>query len=305
MKTMITAQKLCKKYGKFKAVDRISFEINEGECFGFLGPNGAGKTSTVRMIHCVSPLTAGTLTVDGMAASVDNRAIKKMTGVIPQEITLDNDLTVRENLEVFAHFFDIPRAEAKKRIAGLLKFVELEKWRDSKIDQLSTGMKRRLLVARALLNQPKIIIADEPTTGLDPQARHLIWQRLRQLKSQGVTLILTTQYMEEAQQLCDRIVIMHRGRILKAGLPGKMIEEEIGREVAEIRAGTDQDEKLIALLGPLARGHERVGDTMYFYLDDGRPLMKKVLELDLPSTVHRPASLEDVFLKLTGRSLIE
>jgi lipooligosaccharide transport system ATP-binding protein len=302
---MITARKLCKKYGKFKAVDRISFEINEGECFGFLGPNGAGKTSTVRMIHCVSPLSAGSLTVDGMAAGVDNRAIKKMTGVIPQEITLDTDLTVRENLEVFAHFFDIPGAEAKKRIATLLKFVELEKWRDSRIDQLSTGMKRRLLVARSLLNQPKIIIADEPTTGLDPQARHLIWQRLRQLKSQGVTLILTTQYMEEAQQLCDRIVIMHRGRILKAGVPARLIEEEIGREVAEIRAAPDQDEKLLPILAPLARGHERVGDTLYFYCADGRPLMKKVLELDLPDTVHRPASLEDVFLKLTGRSLIE
>jgi len=305
MKPIITALKLCKKYGKFKAVDRISFEILEGECFGFLGPNGAGKTSTVRMIHCVSPLTSGTLTVQGMDANIDNRAIKQSTGVIPQEITLDNDLTVRENLLVFAHFFDIPKAEAKKRIAELLKFVELEKKRDSKIDQLSTGMKRRLLIARALLNQPKIIIADEPTTGLDPQARHLIWQRLRQLKSQGVTLILTSQYMEEAQQLCDRIVIMHQGRILKAGVPARLIEEEIGREVTEIRAAADQDEKLLAALGPLACGHERVGDTLYFYCRDGRALMKKVLELDLPDTVHRPASLEDVFLKLTGRSLIE
>ena len=305
MNTIITARKLCKKYGKFKAVDRISFEIMEGECFGFLGPNGAGKTSTVRMIHCVSPLTSGTLTVQGMDAHVDNRAIKQNTGVIPQEITLDNDLTVRENLQVFAHFFDIPRAEAQKRIGELLKFVELEKKRDSKIDQLSTGMKRRLLIARALLNQPKIIIADEPTTGLDPQARHLIWQRLRQLKSQGVTLILTTQYMEEAQQLCDRIVIMHQGRILKAGVPARLIEEEIGREVTEIRVGADQDDKLLATLGPLAIGHERVGDSLYFYCRDGRPLMKKVLELDLPDTVHRPASLEDVFLKLTGRSLIE
>lgn len=305
MEPIITARKLCKKYGKFKAVDRISFEILTGECFGFLGPNGAGKTSTVRMIHCVSPLTSGTLTVQGMDANIDNRAIKQNTGVIPQEITLDNDLTVRENLLVFAHFFDIPKAEAKKRIAELLKFVELEKKRDSKIDQLSTGMKRRLLIARALLNQPKLIIADEPTTGLDPQARHLIWQRLRQLKSQGVTLILTTQYMEEAQQLCDRIVIMHQGRILKAGVPAKLIEEEIGREVTEIRAAVDQDDKLLAALGPLACGHERVGDTLYFYCRDGRALMKKVLELDLPDTVHRPASLEDVFLKLTGRSLIE
>jgi len=253
----------------------------------------------------VSPVTSGTLTVQGMAAHIDNRTIKKMTGVIPQEITLDNDLTVGENLSIFAHFFDIGGAESKKRIAELLKFVELENKRDSKIDQLSTGMKRRLLIARALLNRPQIIIADEPTTGLDPQARHLVWQRLRQLKSQGVTLILTTQYMEEAQQLCDRIVVMHQGRILKAGVPPRLIAEEIGREVAEVRAAPDQDEKLIAELGPLARGHERVGDTLYFYCDDGRALMKKVLELDLPATVHRPASLEDVFLKLTGRSLIE
>jgi lipooligosaccharide transport system ATP-binding protein len=305
MNPVIQAQDLCKNYGEFKAVDRISFEIREGECFGFLGPNGAGKTTTVRMIHCVSPVSAGTLAVMDMAASIDNRTIKMNTGVIPQEINLDNDLTVRENLQVFAHFFDIPRAEARRRIGELLKFVELEKKRDSKIDQLSTGMKRRLLIARALLNQPRLIIADEPTTGLDPQARHLIWQRLRQLKSQGVTLILTTQYMEEAQQLCDRIVIMHQGRILKAGVPARLIAEEIGREVAEIRATTDQDAKLLATLGPLARGHERVGDSLYFYCDDGRALMKKVLELDLPDTVHRPASLEDVFLKLTGRSLIE
>jgi lipooligosaccharide transport system ATP-binding protein len=305
MKTIISARALCKCYGRFVAVDGISFDIGEGESFGFLGPNGAGKTSTVRMIHCVSPLTSGTLTVDGLPAHVDNRAVKQVTGVIPQEITLDSDLTVRENLQVHAHFFAIPRREARQRIDGLLKFVELEKRRDNRIDQLSTGMKRRLLIARALLNQPKIIIADEPTTGLDPQARHLIWQRLRQLKSQGVTLILTSQYMEEAQQLCDRIVIMHQGRILKTGVPSRLIAEEIGREVAEIRAAADQDEKLLAALGPLARGHERVGDTLYFYCDDGRPLMKKVLELDLPATVHRPASLEDVFLKLTGRSLVE
>ncbi len=305
MKSIIRAEQLCKNYAKFTAVDHISFAIEEGECFGFLGPNGAGKTTTVRMIHCVSPVSSGTLTVLGMAAHIDNRIIKKNTGVIPQEINLDNDLTVRENLQVFAHFFDIPGLEARRRIAELLKFVELEKKRDSKIDQLSTGMKRRLLIARALLNQPKLIIADEPTTGLDPQARHLIWQRLRQLKSQGATLILTTQYMEEAQQLCDRIVIMHQGRILKAGAPVRLIADEIGREVTEIRIDRGQDEKLLALLVPLARGHERVGDSLYFYCDDGRPLMKKVLELDLPDTVHRPASLEDVFLKLTGRSLIE
>ncbi len=305
MNTIISARGLVKKYGDLTAVDGISFDIPEGECFGFLGPNGAGKTSTVRMIHCVSPVTAGTLTVNGLPARVDNRALKKITGVIPQEITLDIDLTVRENLMVFSKFFDIRRRDAAGRIDELLKFVELEAKRDSKIDQLSTGMKRRLLIARALLNQPKIIIADEPTTGLDPQARHLIWQRLRQLKAQGATLILTTQYMEEAQQLCDRIVVMYQGRILKEGVPSRLIEEEIGREVAEIRISQDEDERLIAALAGTSCGHERVGDTLFFYCRDGQDLWRKLNELDLPNTVHRPATLEDVFLKLTGRSLIE
>ncbi len=305
MSAIITAKDLVKKYGDLTAVDGIAFEIEEGECFGFLGPNGAGKTSTIKMIHCVSPVTAGSLTVAGLPAHIDNRVIKKMTGVIPQEITLDNDLTVYENLIVFSKFFDIPRREAKVRIAEHIKFVELEAKRNSRISQLSTGMKRRLLIARALLNNPRLIIADEPTTGLDPQARHLIWQRLRQLKAQGVTLILTTQYMEEAQQLCDRIVIMHQGKILKEGLPGRMIEDEIGREVAEVRIPAEEDARLIAQLGELSCGHERVGDTLFFYCKDGHGLRHKLSELDLPNTVHRPATLEDVFLKLTGRSLIE
>jgi lipooligosaccharide transport system ATP-binding protein len=305
MSTIISARNLVKKYGDLIAVDGISFDISEGECFGFLGPNGAGKTSTVKMIHCVSPVTAGTLTVNGLPARVENRALKKMTGIIPQEITLDTDLTVRENLMVFSKFFDIRRHDAAGRIDELLKFVELEAKRNSRINELSTGMKRRLLIARALLNQPKIIIADEPTTGLDPQARHLIWQRLRQLKTQGTTLILTTQYMEEAQQLCDRIVIMYQGRILKEGVPSRLIEEEIGREVAEIRVSPDEDERLIAALAGTSCGHERVGDTLFFYCRDGHDLRRKLTELDLPNTVHRPATLEDVFLKLTGRSLIE
>jgi lipooligosaccharide transport system ATP-binding protein len=305
MGIFITARDLTKKYGDLTAVDAISFEIREGECFGFLGPNGAGKTSTVKMIHCVSPVTSGTLTVKGMPAHIDNRAVKMMTGVIPQEITLDPDLTVHENLVVFASFFDIPRREAKARIAELLKFVELEAKRDSKIDQLSTGMKRRLLVARSLLNRPKLIVADEPTTGLDPQARHMIWQRLRQLKAQGATLILTTQYMEEAQQLCDRIVIMHQGRILKEGVPQKLVEEEIGREVIEIRISKEEDERIIGYLAALSCGHERVGDTLYFYCRDGHDIVRKLVELDLPNTWARPASLEDVFLKLTGRGLVE
>jgi lipooligosaccharide transport system ATP-binding protein len=305
MGTLVKAVGLTKTYGDLVAVAGIDFEIREGECFGFLGPNGAGKTTTVRMIHCVSPVTSGTLTVSGLPSGIRNRALKMITGVIPQEINLDNDLTVAENLVVFARFFDIGRREAKARLAELLRFVELEAKAKSKISDLSTGMKRRLLIARALINRPRLIVADEPTTGLDPQARHLIWQRLRQLKAQGATLVLTTQYMEEAQQLCDRIVVMHQGRILKEGTPGRLVEEEIGREVVEVRMPPEDDAKVLAHLGGVSCAHERVGDTLYFYCRDGHGLMKKLLELDLPNTLNRPATLEDVFLKLTGRSLHE
>jgi lipooligosaccharide transport system ATP-binding protein len=305
MNPLISARDLRKNYGSLTAVDGISFDIREGECFGFLGPNGAGKTTTVKMIHCVSPLTSGTLLVNGLPAHINNRALKKMTGIIPQEMTLDIDLTVYENLIIFSKFFDIPRREAKKRIAELLKFVELEPKCNCKISELSTGMKRRLLVARALLNQPKLIVADEPTTGLDPQARHLIWQRLRQLKAEGATLVLTTQYMEEAQQLCDRIVVMHQGKILREGVPSRLVADEIGREVVEVRVPREEDERVLARLSEFACGHERVGDTLYFYCRDGHDLMRKLVELDLHNYLTRPATLEDVFLKLTGRSLIE
>jgi lipooligosaccharide transport system ATP-binding protein len=305
MSTVIVAKDLTKKYGNLTAVDGISFEINEGECFGFLGPNGAGKTTTIRMIHCVSPITSGTVTVMGKKSHIDNREIKLITGVIPQEINLDPDLTVYENLMVFSKFFDIPHAVMKERVNELLNFVELESKRNNKIDELSTGMKRRLLVARSLLNQPKLIIADEPTTGLDPQARHLIWERLRSLKSLGTTLILTTQYMEEAEQLCDRLVVMYQGHILKEGVPRQLVADEIGREVIEIRIDKSEDEKLISQLADFSCGHERVGDTLYFYCRDGHDLMKRIVEWNLPNVLNRPATLEDVFLKLTGRSLIE
>ena len=305
MPAIITAHDLTKKYGPLTADDGISFEIREGECFGFLGPNGAGKTSTVKMIHCVSPVTSGSLLVDGREAGINDRIIKKKTGVIPQEITLDNDLTVEENLAVFARFFDIRRAVARERIAELIRFVELEAKRKSKISELSTGMKRRLLIARALLNEPRIIVADEPTTGLDPQARHMIWQRLRLLKKEGATLILTTQYMEEAQQLCDRIVIMYQGKILKEGTPAHLVSEEIGREVVEVRVPQEEDARILDGLADLACPHERVGDTLYLYCRDGRPLMMRLAELDLHNYLNRPATLEDVFLKFTGRSLVE
>ncbi len=305
MTVAINANKLTKKYGDMTAVDGISFRIEEGECFGFLGPNGAGKTTTVKMIHCFSPITSGTVTVFGKSSTIDNREIKKMTGVIPQEITLDVDLTVYENLMVFSRFFDIPHHEARVRIAELLEFVELQAKAKSRIHALSTGMKRRLLIARALLNRPRLIIADEPTTGLDPQVRHLIWQRLRLLKNRGATLILTTQYMDEAAQLCDRIVIMHQGRILKEGPPAQLVADEIGKEVVEIRVPREEDAGLITKLTDIACGHERAGDTLFFYCRDGRDLMKKVVELNLPNVLNRPATLEDVFLKLTGRSLAE
>ena len=305
MGILVAASGLTKRYGDLAAVAGIDFEIREGECFGFLGPNGAGKTTTVRMIHCVSPVTSGTLTVAGLPAAIGNRAVRKMTGVIPQEINLDNDLTVFENLIIFARFFDIGRREARPRIAELLRFVELEAKAGSKISELSTGMKRRLLIARALLNRPRLIVADEPTTGLDPQARHLIWQRLRQLKTRGATIVLTTQYMEEAQQLCDRIVVMDQGRILKEGTPSRLVDEEIGREVVEVRVPLEEDARLLAHLAAFPCAHERVGDTLYFYCRDGHSMMRKLLELDLPNTLNRPATLEDVFLKLTGRSLHE
>ena len=305
IKIAIVARDLTKRYGEVLAVDAVSFEIGEGECFGFLGPNGAGKTTTIRMIHCVSPVTSGTLTVFGETAGVGNRRIKALTGVIPQEITLDGDLTVEENLAVFARFFDLGRREIRARVAELLSFVELEGKRSARIDELSTGMKRRILVARALLNDPRLIIADEPTTGLDPQARHLIWQRLRSLKNRGATLVLTTQYMEEAAQLCDRLVVMHRGRILKEGSPRRLVEDEIGREVVEVRIGPGEDRKILARLEGVVAGHERAGDTLYLHCRDGREAMRRIVELDLPNVLHRPATLEDVFLKLTGRGLLE
>jgi lipooligosaccharide transport system ATP-binding protein len=262
MASIVVARDLVKKFAGFTAVDGISFEVKEGECFGFLGPNGAGKTTTIRMIHCVSPKTSGELKVAGMDAGVDNRAIKCLLGVVPQELNLDEDLTCYENLVLFGEFFGLNRKVTKERVMELLEFVELKGKMNNRISELSTGMKRRLQIARALINQPKLIIADEPTTGLDPQARHLIWQRLRELKQRGSSMVLTTQYMEEAEQLCDEIVIMHQGKIVRQGAPSVLIEEEFGGEMIEVK-----DSK------------ERV--------------------------YRRPATLEDVFLKLTGRQIIE
>ena len=307
MEPVVQADALRKAFGTFTAVDGISFSVRRGECFGILGPNGAGKTSTIRMIYGFSPLSGGSLHVLGQDVTRRRqlRKVKYRIGVCQQDNNLDPELSILQNLEVFASYFDVPRPEATARALDLLKFIALENRKDTPVPELSGGLMRRVVLARALINAPDLLILDEPTTGLDPQARHLIWQRLRQLKTQGATLVLTTQYMEEAQQLCDRIVVMHQGRILKEGVPGRLVEEEIGREVVEVRTPPEDDARIIAHISGFGCAHERVGDTLYFYCRDGHGLMKKLLELDLSNTLNRPATLEDVFLKLTGRSLHE
>ncbi|HLD28817.1 MAG TPA: ATP-binding cassette domain-containing protein, partial [bacterium] len=268
------------------------------------GPNGAGKTTTVRIIQCVSPATSGTVSVFGMRAGLSERRIRALLGVVPQENDVDPDLTINENLELFAALYDIPKKAARARIAEYLAFVELTEKADSKINSLSGGMKRRLLVARALLNEPKVMILDEPTTGLDPQARHLIWQRLRSLKEKGVTMILNTQYMEEAEQICDRLLILDKGRLLKEGVPHKLIEQEVGREVVEVRDHKNAA-NVLSLIAGLPFNSETVGDTLYLYCSESREILTRLATSEDISVLRRPATLEDVFLKLTGRGLNE
>ena len=286
-------------------MDDIDLQVEVGECFGILGPNGAGKTTIVRMIHAVTPITAGDLVVLGLRVDWEPAALKRRVGVVPQEENLDPDLTPWENLLVFARYFDVPRAEARRRATDLLEFVGLAARATSPLDELSGGMKRRLLIARALLNQPELLILDEPTTGLDPQARHLVWQRLRTLKAQGVTQVLTTHYMEEAAQLCNRVALMHTGRILRQGPPMELVHAEIGEEVIEIRGGTSLHRDALAALDGRSLRWEQAGDTLYLYCDDGRALLPTLSALRLPHLLHRPASLEDLFLKLAGRGLQE
>ncbi len=309
----IEASQLKKNFGEFEAVKGIDFKIRSGECFGFLGPNGAGKTSTMRMIYCFSPLSGGRLRVLNFEVPKDGRRIKARLGVVPQEDNLDPDLTVRQNLLLYATYFDIAKEEAARRSDELLAFLSLREKSHQKLDSLSGGMRRRLLIARALINQPEILILDEPTTGLDPQARHLIWQKLRALKTSGVTMVLTTHYMEEAQSLCDRIVIMDNGKFLTEGRPKDLVEKYVGKEILEIRG---QDSVLRDLQRQIendsrfsepTRGRsstDLVADTLYVRLP-GSPLkplevFPKIQEMDFHL---RHASLEDVFLHLTGREL--
>ncbi len=301
----ILARKLTKRFGPLVAVDGIDFEVGAGECFGFLGPNGAGKTTTIRMIHAVIPITSGELIVLGRRVDHDPAAVKRRLGVVPQEENLDPDLTPGENLVVFARYFDLPRAEARRRAADLLEFVGLSSRATSHLDELSGGMKRRLLIARALLNQPELLVLDEPTTGLDPQARHLVWQRLRTLKAQGVTQVLTTHYMDEAAHLCDRVALMDAGRILRQGRPMDLVRAEVGEEVIEVRGDEALHRAVVATVDGRSLRWEQAGDTLYLFCREGRELLPALSRLRPPHLVHRPATLEDLFLKLVGRSLQE
>ncbi|WP_406671416.1 ABC transporter ATP-binding protein [Methanolobus sp. ZRKC4] len=280
----------------------MSFNIDEGEMFGFLGPNGAGKTTTMRMIQCVSPVTAGKLEVLGMNVATHQREIKSFMGVVPQENNLDGDFTVYENLLVYSRYFDIPREEAEKRVEELLDFVHLQEKRDVMTESLSGGMKRRLVLARALINQPRLLILDEPTVGLDPQARHLIWDKLRGLKKQGVTIVLTSHYLDEVEKLCDRLVVMDNGKILVEGSPRGVIEEFIGSDIIE----AEHNPQLLECLEKKEASYEVIGDIVHIYPDNAMELSEFLLmECSLSKISARPATLEDVFLKLTGRRLRE
>jgi len=303
---LIEARALTKRFGSFVAVDGIDFEISPGEAFGFLGPNGAGKSSTMRMIGCVSPVTDGTLRVLGLDPADDGPRIRGRLGVVPQEDNLDTELTVWDNLMIYGRYFDLDRHEIKRRAEELLEFVQLSDRRDSRVDPLSGGMKRRLTIARALINQPEVLLLDEPTTGLDPQARHMLWERLYRLKQTGVTLVLTTHYMDEAEQLCDRLVIMDRGHIVAEGSPAALVAAHATREVVELRfARAAEQEAALDRARAISPRVEPVADRLLIYTDDG-DRTKAAIDGDgigAASVLVRRASLEDVFLILTGRTL--
>jgi lipooligosaccharide transport system ATP-binding protein len=301
---LIEARGLRKLYDDFVAVDGIDFRVARGETFGFLGPNGAGKSSTMRMIGAVSPVSAGTLKVLGLDPERDGPSIRERLGVVPQEDNLDLELNVGENLFVYGRFFGLPRDEIRRRSAELLDFVQLTDRRDAKVDSLSGGMKRRLTIARALINTPELMLLDEPTTGLDPQARHALWDRLYRLKQQGVTLVLTTHYMDEAEQLCDRLVIMDRAKIVAEGSPRELIERFVEREVVELRFGSQNGSPSFDDLG---KHVEVMQDRIVIGADDGDAVVDQVHARGLhPETVLvRRSTLEDVFLRLTGRSLVD
>ena len=300
MKPIIEGRGLRKEFGTVKAVDDITFSVMPGEVFGFLGPNGAGKTTTMKMIECVSPATSGMLTVFGLDVNRDPRGIKRWLGVVPQETNLDPDFTTLENLLVYARYFGIPCAEARQRSEELLSFVQLSEKRDVPIEKLSGGMKRRLILARALVNSPRLLILDEPTIGLDPQARHLMWEKLKALQAAGNTIVLTTHYLEEAERLCNRLVIMDHGKILVEGTPGDLIRQYAGEDVVE----ADYTPRVVRCLEEIGARFEVHGDMVQVFSDRPKEVATRLLSDCNPGRVFvRRGSLEDVFLSLTGRAL--
>ena len=304
---VVQARNLTKRFGSFTAVDSVSFEIGRGEAFGFLGPNGAGKTSTMRMVSCLSPVTEGSLSVLGMDPATEGSRIRARIGLVPQEDTLDLELTVRDNLYLYGRYFDLPKRVLLERIEELLEFAHLTERGNDQVDNLSGGMKRRLTIARALVSDPELVILDEPTTGLDPQARHLLWDRLYRLKQRGVTLVITTHYMDEAEQLCDRLVVMDAGRIAAEGSPMQLIEQWSTREVVELRFGAGENDAAGEKLAAFAPRIEILPDRLLLYADNGDEVMHAVHNAGWrpESALVRRSSLEDVFLRLTGRSLVD
>jgi lipooligosaccharide transport system ATP-binding protein len=313
---LIEATDVTKHYEKrergssgFTAVNGISFALTQGEAFGFLGPNGAGKSSTMRMIGCISPVTSGRLRVLGMDPAVDGRKIRARIGVVPQDDALDSELTVLENLLIYGRYFGLSKTEIAERSAELLEFAQLEEKAKERVERLSGGMRRRLTIARSLINNPEILLLDEPTTGLDPQARHVLWDRLFRLKQQGVTLVLTTHYMDEAEQLCDRLMVMDRGLIVGEGSPRGLIADHVTREVLELRFAIDEQEAAAAELqrSGVADRLELLPDRALCYTDDGEASLAKVHALGLQpiTALVRRSTLEDVFLRLTGRTLVD
>ncbi len=304
---VIEAADLTKTYGDLVAVDAISFAVEEGESFGLLGPNGAGKSTTMRMIGGTSLRTSGTLRVNGLDPETHGPEVRAQLGVIPQQDNLDEELRVRENLITYGRYFGLPYAYLRPKAAELLEFAQLTDKADAKVDSLSGGMKRRLTIARGLVNEPKILLLDEPTTGLDPQARHILWDRLFRLKEQGVTLIVTTHFMDEAEQLCDRLIVMDHGRIVAEGSPASLIREYASREVLEVRFGSERNAAMVEELRGVAERLEVLPDRVLVYAADGERALEAVMTRGLRpvTSLVRRSSLEDVFLRLTGRSLVD
>jgi lipooligosaccharide transport system ATP-binding protein len=304
---LILARGLTKKYDDFVAVDGIDFEIKKGESFGLLGPNGAGKSTTMRMIASTQQRSGGELTILGKDPNKHGPEIRAHLGVVPQQDNHDGELKAWENLYIYGRYFGLSRAFLKKKVEELLEFAQLTEKRDVKVDQLSGGMKRRLTIARGLVNEPEILMLDEPTTGLDPQARHILWDRLFRLKEEGVTLVITTHYMDEAEQLCDRLIVMDKGKIMAEGAPAELIKKYSSKEVLEVRFGSKNNAEAAKKIAHLGDRIEPLPDRILIYSEDGEKVLKQIHKLGLePQTsLVRRSSLEDVFLRLTGRTLVD